>query len=241
MMNDPNAASSSLWRRARRLPVLIGGWCALFLVGCVANERWETLSEYRWHGHDGQTFPSPAESDRRVPVAESGAALLSEIKDETLTAWREYMAECAVENYRSRASAELDPQRRDKICAEFLDQAIQEHIEYFPAEKIDYELFRRGMDSGLEAPPPPRTIDNQDHYKLVDNDKADELNAYYENCDLYNKRGTMIRNIRRVCDDNRLSEEAVRDRFPLVMMLHYEQIGRGIMLERAFEKLREGL
>ena len=212
---------------------------ALLLAGCAPKEPLEPLQAFRWHGHDEVIPPRPAESSSRVPVP--APPVLNTVKSGTLTEWEEFMANEAAAKLRAGLASTADRARRDELCAEFLVRAIQERISAFPKEKIDYSLCVMGIDSGLASPPKWRKISNDEHFKLNDKAKDAELKTYYEHCNLFENRERMLKNINLVFEDNRLGFEAAMGRFPLVMMLHYEQIGRGIVLREETRKLREAL
>ena len=246
MMTKRNSAISSLARVACLLPAIaFGGWCLLLLAGCASNERREPLKAFLWHGHDEITPPRPAQSSSRVRVP--ARPVLNTVQDRTLRAWEDFMANEAAAKLRAGLSSSPAPARRDELCGEFLDQAIQERIAAFPKEKIDYSLCIAGMNSGLSSPPAWHEISREEHFKLDKNNSAG-LETYYEHRALFNSRKRMLQNIRLVFDDNRLDFKTAMGRFPLVMMLHYEQIGRGIVLQKetrsllkAIGKVREGL
>ena len=250
-MNEGNTAASSFFRGAYlllsialgggrwRLPTVVGAVFALLSAGCTSDVRREPLETFRWHGHDEVTSPHPASSSSRVPL--SPAPVLTTVKDPTLTVWAEYLAYEAVGNLRTALAATADPERRDELCGEFLVNAIQEHIAASPNEKIDYSLCVKGIDSGLADPPAWREITRREHLELDDKGKDSELEFYYDHRTLFNRRKLMLRNIHLVFADNQLSMEAAMGRFPLVMMLHYELIGRGIVLQEATHKLRSAL
>ena len=240
-MRECGVGDSLPGQSAWLLPTVVGAVFALFAAGCtsVPDVRMEPLETFQWHGHDEVTSPSPAESSSRV--LPSPSPVLTAVKDRTLAVWADFMAYDAVGTLRTALAATADPGRRDEIYGDFLVNAIREHIAASPNEKIDYPLCVKGIDSGLASPPEWREITRREHLALDDMGQETELQFYYGHRSLFKRREVMLRNIDLVFADSKLSMRSAMGRFPLVMMLHYEQIGRGIVLHEVTRKLRSAL